>query len=367
MKHKLSERIKNFNITILISLFLLISCGSGQLQAEKLAAESKISFFDSLIKIGQGFQEIFGIFGNAIGDTLGLTAVKSGDNKSKVGEHFKNVGEGLTATKDKLDGLAKDITAAPHADTTGVETTIKGASDVIAKLIDSVTKLAGVTNDGAPIGDAVTNAAATVGANTDDVNTIIKEVKEIIETAKESGVKIEAGNAGNQIAAGDASAGAAVVGKSNNAQADAGAAAKLAAEVSKADPWAMLDKIKNAVIPSDANTSANNATGALATKLPNGQNQNGATTNADLVAAVALKAMTKNGKFSAQNANEEAGAVKAAAASAVNKVLGVLNVVINKTVASELDKVGKAVKGIQYFETTTEATEASTTQPTVTK
>ncbi|WP_418214863.1 hypothetical protein [Borrelia turicatae] len=36
---------------------------------------------------------MFSIFGNAIGDTFGLTAVKSGDKKCKVGEHFKTIGK----------------------------------------------------------------------------------------------------------------------------------------------------------------------------------------------------------------------------------------------------------------------------------
>ncbi|AHH10003.1 Variable major protein, partial (plasmid) [Borrelia parkeri SLO] len=84
-----------------------------------------------------------------------------------------------------------------------------------------------------------------------------------------------------------------------------------------------------------------------------------------LAAAVALKAMIKGGKFRADNADAEA--VKAAAISAVNKVLGVLNFIIRKTVSSNLDKVREAVKGIQYSETTTESTEVSTTQPVTTK
>ncbi|AHH05930.1 hypothetical protein [Borrelia miyamotoi] len=42
-----------------------------------------------LVKIGQGLQELFGIFGNAIGDALGLTAVKSGDKRNKVEEHLR--------------------------------------------------------------------------------------------------------------------------------------------------------------------------------------------------------------------------------------------------------------------------------------
>ncbi|AHH11326.1 Variable major protein (plasmid) [Borrelia coriaceae ATCC 43381] len=82
-------RIKTICATF-ISLFLLLSC-TGQLEAERMAAESKNTFFESLINIGHGFQEIFGSFGNAIGDFFGFTAVKSADNRSVIGEHFKKL------------------------------------------------------------------------------------------------------------------------------------------------------------------------------------------------------------------------------------------------------------------------------------
>ncbi|AHH03919.1 Variable major protein (plasmid) [Borrelia nietonii YOR] len=92
-----------------------------------------------------------------------------------------------------------------------------------------------------------------------------------------------------------------------------------------------------------------------------------AVTNADLAAAVALKAITKGGKFT-QPDNNKGGAVKAAAVSAVNKALGVLDFIIRKIVSSNLDKIREAVKGMQYSETTTEATKSSTTtQPAVIK
>ncbi|UPA11360.1 variable large family protein (plasmid) [Borrelia parkeri] len=355
---------------LLMTLFLLLSCGSGQLQAEKLAAESKISFFDSLIKIGHGFYEIFGFFGNAIGDAFGFTAVKSGDKRSKVGEHFKTIGDGLTTTKNKLNELSSKISEAKNANGSTIEAVkgaIKGANGVFEKLVAALTKLAGVTNDSATdIGDNA--AGAAVAADKDSVETIIKEVKAIIETAEKSGVKIEKGNdGGTGAAAADATATAAL-GGNNGAGAGAGAGSKLADEITKADPWAMIDKVKNAKITSAVLTAdANNDAGALATGgNANGNNGAKAATNADLAAAVALKAMIKDGKFSANAADKDI--VKAAAVSAVNKVLGVIDVIIRKTVSINLDKVREAVKGIQYSETTTESTEASTTtQPTVTK
>ncbi|BDU63452.1 hypothetical protein BOFE_09920 (plasmid) [Candidatus Borrelia fainii] len=57
--------------------------------------------------------------------------------------------------------------------------------------------------------------------------------------------------------------------------------------------------------------------------------------------------------------------MKSVAISAVNKVLVVLNFIIRKTVANNLDNIRGVVKGIQYSETTTEMTEVSAIQPAV--
>ncbi|UPA19310.1 variable large family protein (plasmid) [Borrelia puertoricensis] len=312
--------------------------------------------------MGHGFYEIFGFFGNVIGDAFGLTAVKSGDKKSKVGEHFAKIKKGLGDTKEKLKELSNKISEAKNANSSSIDAVkgaINSASDVFEQLIAALTKFAGVTNDGADIGD---NADAVPGAaDKTMVEAIISGIKDIIAAAEKSGVKIEAGAVGNQIATANAATDAIAVLGGHTVKANAGAGDKLAAEVAKADPWAMIDKIKNAKATAAAklNAGTDNETGVLAASNDKADNAADAKSNADLVAAVALKAMTKGGKFSANNADTDA--VKAAAISAVNKVLGVLDVIIRKTVAINLDKVGRAVKGIQYFETTTETTEASTT------
>ncbi|UPA10044.1 variable large family protein (plasmid) [Borrelia nietonii YOR] len=328
-----------------------------------MAAESKNSFLDSLVKIGQGFQDIFGIFGNAIGDALGFNVVKSGDKRSKVGEHFERIKKGLGDTKDKLKELSGEISEAKNANSSTIEavkSAISSASDVFEQLITALTKLAGVAKEAGSIdiGDTA-SAAAAVAADKASVETIIAGVKAIIETAKKSRVEIEDGKEGSPV---EANAGGEAVAKSG-AAASANVGPKLAEEVAKADPWAMINKIRDAKIAANpaalAAGNANNA-GELATSIDAANA--GAKSNADLAAAVALKAMTKGGKFSAA-ANEE-GAVKAAAVSAVNKVLGVLDFIIRKTVSSNLDKIRESVKGIQYSETTGEATESDTAQPT---
>ncbi|MBW6186681.1 variable large family protein, partial [Pseudomonas aeruginosa] len=348
----------------IMTFFLLFSCG-GQLQAAKFAAEYKNNFLDSLVKIGQGLQELFGIFGNAIGDALGLTAVKSGDKRNKVGEHFKKIGNGLTETNNKLKELAGQMSEAKNADESTikvVEDAIKGANEVFEKLVDAITKLAGVTNDSATdIGDTA-SAGAAVAADKNSVDTVIAEVKKILDAAEKSGVKVEKGNAGSPVAASNSTDATAVL--AANAAAGANAGPKLADEVSKADPWAMIDKIKDSKTTA-GNLSQNNHydAGTLAVGTPNHANGAGAATNADLAAAVALKAMTTSGKLSA-TANEVVG-VKAAGVSAVNKVLGVFDLIIRKTVARNLDKIREAVKEIQYSETT--GTNTQDIQSTATK
>ncbi|WP_148264270.1 variable large family protein, partial [Borrelia crocidurae] len=315
--------------------------------------------------IGEGFQGIFGVFGSAIGDVLGFNVVKVGDKKSKVGEHFKKVGEGLATTKNKLKELSSEISGAKNVEGSTIkviEDAIKGASDVFEQLIVATNKLADVSREAGDtnIGDS---ANATPGAaDKAGVEVIIAEVKSIIGAAEKAGIKIDAGNAGGQVTAANATDAPAVLG-GHNGNATEGAGPKLAAEVSKADPWAMIDKIKNAKASAPAAFAGNdNEVGVLAASNANAAAvNNGAKTNADLAAAVALKAMIKGGKFSAVQNDSEA--IKAAAASAVNKVLGILDVIIRKTVISNLDKIREAIKGIKY----SESSEIEANQSVVTK
>ncbi|AHH09968.1 Variable major protein, partial (plasmid) [Borrelia parkeri SLO] len=92
---------------------------------------------------------------------MGLTAVKSGDKKSKVGEHFNKVKKGLEDTKDKLNELSNKISEVTSADGNTVEAVkgaINSANDVFERLIAALTKLAGVINDGSDIGDTASGA-----------------------------------------------------------------------------------------------------------------------------------------------------------------------------------------------------------------
>ncbi|UPA17329.1 variable large family protein (plasmid) [Borrelia coriaceae] len=337
-------KVKSICVTLFISLFL--SCNNGIEELEK-----RNTFLSSLAKLGNDFLSVFTSFGDSFGGTLGFNAVKSGDTGNAISAHFEKIGKGLGDTKGKLDGLAKEISSIPHADNTGVDGVIKEVSEVLTKLIDSVSRLAGVTKEAGKISDTNTSAAPPAGASAVDVKTVTEGVKAIIEianeVAKNSGVNfIQKGNNGEQVKNATKAVEAPV--GSNNNKASANAGPNLADEVSKADPWAMIAKIENAktdgvILKGDDN----NETGALAIGTNSSHSNVGAATTADLAAAVAFKAMTKTGKFSAQNDNE-AVAVKAAAVSAVNKVLGIINFIIRKTINLELDKIKSAVQKIKY-------------------
>ncbi|AHH07785.1 Variable major protein (plasmid) [Borrelia crocidurae DOU] len=346
---------------VMVLVMMVMGCNSGGVEGGE-GESSQSKFLKSIIGLRNEFLNVFTSFGDMVGGILGFNAVKSDDKRSKVGEHFKSIGDGLKNTKDKLDELSKKIVATPNADTTTVETVIKGSSEIIAKLVTSVTKLAGVVGN-TDVGDNA--AAAAVAAEEVGVKTVIDEIKAIVGIAEKSGVKIVKGTAGVEVTAGANTDAPAVI--AANVAAGQGAGSKLVEEVVKADPWAMVDKIKNAKIKQgNLNQNDNNDAGELATGTPNHANGAKAVTNADLAAAVALKAMTKAGKFSANNADTDI--VKVAAANALNKVLGILDVIIKKTVNLELDKVKEVVKGIKYFETPgSNSPEAGTTQASATK
>ncbi|WP_206741892.1 variable large family protein [Borrelia crocidurae] len=333
-------------MVMMMVVMMVMGCNSGGVSEGKVNLEAKNSFLESLVAIGEGFQEIFASFGNAVGNAFGFTIVKSGDSRSKIGEHFKKIGDGLTTTKNKLNELKVKISEAKNVDGDTIEFvkgSIKGANDVFDKLIVALTKIAGVVGN-IDIAAGASDNAAAVAANKDSVDIVIAEVKNVIDAAEKSGVNIVKGDSGNAVESVANNAVEAIA--KTAAAAGQGAAAKLAGEVSKADPWAMIDKIKNAKTDSQLVNNTTNGAGALTVGTIA---QAGAKSNADLVAAVALKAMTKDGKFSANNADAET--VKAAVVSAVNKVLGILDIIIRKTVSSNLDKVREAVKGIKYSET----------------
>ncbi|AHH07481.1 Variable major protein (plasmid) [Borrelia crocidurae DOU] len=283
--------------------------------------------------IGRGLQDIFWFVGNVVGDVLEdllvKADIKSTDKRSKVKEHFDKVKSQLEATKNKVDGSSST------------------SSGVLTKLIDAVKKLAEAAGDDKTDIGAISESEtkASIVSDKESIQSIIEGIKEIVNIAQESGVNVLTGDAGATVTA-SAQIDAPAALNSGKGGAQEGAGAKLAEEISKADPWAMIDKIKNSKIKSGDLDGNNSDAGELVTGFVNTPNGIGAKTNADFAAAVALKAMSKSGKFAVKDNNsnsDDANKIKAAAAEAVNKVLDTLGLIIRSTVKMEIGKVNKKV------------------------
>ncbi|WP_024655160.1 variable large family protein [Borrelia hispanica] len=280
--------------------------------------------------IGQGLQDIFWFVGNVVSDMLEDLLVKADikftDKRSKVKEHF-----------DKVKSQLEDVKRSK----------LGGSSEVLSKLITAVEKLANAVGDDKIDIGAISDSStkASIVSNGDSVKDIIDGIKEIVELAEKSGVSIESGNVGLEVKA-ESPSGASAALNGGQGGAQEGAGVKLAEEVSKADPWAILDKIKNSKIKNGNLEDNDKSAGELVTGFVNTPNGIGAKTNADFAAAVALKAMSKSGKFAVQSNDsnsDDANKIKDAAAEAVNKVLDTLGLIIRRTVRMEIGKVNKKV------------------------
>ncbi|AFI31988.1 variable large family protein [Borrelia crocidurae] len=280
--------------------------------------------------VGQGLQDIFWFVGNVVSDVLEdlfvKADIKSTDKRSKIKEHFEKVKSQLeTVKKSKLGD----------------------SSEVLSKLITAVEKLSNAAGDDKIDIGAISESGtkASLVSNKESVQSIIEGIKEIVDIAKKSSINVSTGDTGATVAA-SAQTDATAALNSGQGGAQEGAGAKLAEEVSKADPWAMIDKICNSSVKNDTLDGSNSNAGELVTGFVNTPNGIGAKTNADFAAAVALKAMSKDGKFAVQNNDsnsEDANKIRAAAAEAINKVLDTLGLIIRRTVRMEIGKVNKKV------------------------
>ncbi|UPA15695.1 variable large family protein [Borrelia turicatae] len=327
----IQEETHNFSVDFSEDSLPGMSRQSSSLVSEEEYYSNNIYFSENSYNSISGLS---GQSGSLISIEEDYAEIKAGDKRSKVKEYFKKLETRLIDIKGELKGEV---------------------NGVIDNLIAFVEKLANATGDDkisiGEISDSSTKASKT--SNRDSVKAVVEGIKGIVEIAEASGLKIENKDIVDDIpvsASDNTVAPAALNGGSGRNFKDGGAGVgsgvKLAEAVYKANAWAMIDKIKKAKIASGSisgNDKKNDA-GELITGTTNDDKGASAQSNADLAAAVALKAMTRDGKFTNYkdpNNNNDIVKVQEAAARAVNKVLGVLNVIIVKTLQSELGKIKK--------------------------
>ncbi|WP_330730406.1 variable large family protein [Borrelia turicatae] len=350
MKHKLSERIKNFNITILISLFLLISCGSGQQpQAGKdgEAATGGRSLSEVLMEVGKSAENAFYSFMELVSGTLGLRVTKD-TTKNQVGVYFSGLGKKLGEASDELEEVAKKSEIERSKDSL-LNKVIKEAVDAAKTTLST---LKGHLESLKDIGDVnkvvdVANNQNGVAANEDALKKAYNALKGIVEAAESTGInKPKESNvtlASNSIGV-DAKGGAKILTAGNNAGAAVGDKAALIVSAVSGE------EILASIVKSQENVQAlNNAATAQTTPLEFAKG--GATADhlaqdaakaAAVVGGIALRSLVKDGKLASHNDNSEK-AVQGVGISAVNKLLVAVEDIIKKTVKNVLKTVKEKI------------------------
>ncbi|WP_330730460.1 variable large family protein [Borrelia turicatae] len=309
---------------LLMILFLLLSCGSGQQAVDAAnggaAATGEKSLSSVISSARQLFLDAFVSFGELLKEAFGLTADTT---KKEVGEQLGKLGEAVQLAKDRLEELKGNEQFNLIKDK--VESTINKAIDTLGKIVEGASKIKDATGSAnGKVGD--TEDAAP--ANTVSVKGLVEGFNLIYEAAKEAGTEPK-GNANKTI---DDSKEIAKLFKGtgdvgDDAKALSGARrAAIEAVKDKDDAAAQMSVAKNAYDIAIANKSNGNVTHVQ--------------TNASAISAgLALRAMAKGGKL-ATKAND-------APKDGINAVLiGVVSKTVNEIISTIRRTVDKCLRDI---------------------
>ncbi|UPA12819.1 variable large family protein (plasmid) [Borrelia venezuelensis] len=314
-----------------MTLFLLLSCGSGSTKAE----DSQSRFLKSVISLGNDFLNVFTSLSDMVGGVLGFN---TNTKKSDVGNYFKTIEKSLTTTKTSLEKIVSDMKSENNPNASAVETAVTNlvntTLDKITQGAKTVSEAIGDAND--PLGNV---AADNNGGVAGDVDKLVQGIKLIVELVLKEG-NPEAGDAKQATDLGNRVATAAGILFANNNAGAADAAKKSAADALKAVGAVTGADILQAIVK-------DNGDSAMLAKhnAGNGDAGNGKK-DAVIAGGIALRAMAKGGKFAGPSAAaaEYAPAVKGAAISAVNKALNTLTIAIRETIDRGLKEVKDSMK-----------------------
>nr|ALU64350.1 VlpD9 [Borrelia miyamotoi] len=332
-----------------MTLFLIIGCNNGG------GEDPQKVFLTSIANLGKGFLDVFVTFGDMI---TGAFGIKAETKKSDVGKYFTDIEKTMISVKEKLQD---EVVANGNYEKvkTVVEQFITGTLDKIAS--GAKKAASGATTDAA-IGNAVHNQDA-VAADATSVNALVRGIKEIV------GVVLKDGE-------GDASATKTkeeqqktigkLFAKKDDDRAQEAEAAAANASIGAVSGVDILQAIAKSGEISDNNKNieeAKDAASIAAAKQTDDKKEikdEAAKKDAVIAAGIALRAMAKDGKFTAKNNEEKsAHAVNGAAASAVGKTLSTLIIAIRNTVDSGLKNINEALATVKQEDKSEEATNDS--------
>ncbi|WP_434757102.1 variable large family protein [Borrelia puertoricensis] len=321
---------------LLMTLFLLLSCGSGSAKTE----DPRTTFLNSIANLGKGFLDVFTSLSDMI---TGAFGIKADTKKSDIGNYFTDIEKTMTSVKKKLQTeVAKN----------GNYLKIKEVVDhFITNTLDKIAEGAKTAAKGATgedkIGGAPTAGQDAVAADATSVNSLVKGIGQIVGVV----LKDKEGNADATKTAEEQqkSIGKLLGGKDNDGtEAQAAAASASIGAVIGADILKAIAKSGEASTAGEIKIeTAKNAAEIAAAKKEDQKDLKAGQKDAVVAAGIALRAMAKGGKLAAKNEEKAAHAVNGAAASAVGKTLSTLIIAIRNTVDTGLKSISEALASVK--------------------
>ncbi|WP_434757274.1 variable large family protein [Borrelia puertoricensis] len=328
---------------LLMTLFLLLSCGSGTTSAE----DPKTTFLTSIANLGKGFLDVFTSLSDMI---TGAFGIKADTTKEDIGKYFTSIENTMTSVKEKLqEQVAKN----------GNYVKIKEVVDnFITNTLDKIADGAKTAAKGATGSDAIGNAKQNEDAKPSDatsINALVKGIKTIVDV-----VLKDKGNADATKTAEEQkkSIGKLLGTKDNGTKAHAAAASASIGAVTGADILQAIAKSGEATAGGvDIEKAKNAAEIAAAKKEANKEIKDEAQKDAVIAAGIALRAMAKDGQLAAKsNEEKSAHAVNGVAASAVGKTLSTLIIAIRNTVDNGLKSISEALATVTQEDKSVDST-----------
>ncbi|ASJ27655.1 variable large family protein [Borrelia turicatae] len=328
-----------------MTLFLLLSCGSGSAKVE----DPKTLFLTSIANLGKGFLDVFTSLSDMVAGAFGI---KAETKKSDIGQYFTDIETTINTVKKKLQ---------EEVATNGNYLKIKGVVDTfITNTLDKIAEGAKTAAKGATtdvvIGNAKQNEDAVPG-ETASVNALVKGIKTIVDVVLKDNegnpdatktADTEKKSVGNLLAKGSANDGT---------EAQAAAASASIGAITGADILKAIAKSEKATANKDINVVNNAAEIAIAKNDSATKTLDAAQKDAVIAAGIALRAMAKDGKFAAkQNEEKSAHAVNGAVASSVGKTLSTLIIAIRNTVDTGLKTISDALATVTQEDKSADST-----------
>ncbi|WP_330730403.1 variable large family protein [Borrelia turicatae] len=329
---------------LLMTLFLLLSCGSGSANVE----DPKTTFLNSIANLGKGFLDVFTSLSDMVTSSLGINAETK---KSEVGKYFTDIANTMNTVKKKLNTVVAENGNYPKIKEV-VDTFITNTLDKIAE--GAKTAASGLKDANSNLGAIEKADDNSKGANAISVENLVKGIKTIVDVVLKPNEGDGVKDVTNPLDDDKKKIGKLFGDKTGN-----GAEEKhIAAASASIGAVSGVDILQAIAKSSDQSVSgkASEAKDAAGLAMANGDSTETTDLNAAakkdavIAAGIVLRSMAKDGKFIVKDiaANKtEAEAAKGVAANAVNKTLSTLIIAMRNTVDSGLKSISEALAAVK--------------------